>query len=773
MPYILIPSERHDKKNIWLSPSLAVNLLANTLIMKRLFFFVCLLAISLIALSQEKYIKIDSLPGTPQEHYQFHKNLEDYLYLLEDSTGTLSFEEASSSEYEELFVPFTQIPQPFNQEYHYWVKFNLNPGQNQSDNIFVALWGSHYFNVFITGSDTVIQMKTGSHVPSSENDEIYTGSQLLLFQIDKDTFEASDLTPIYINFHNQNKTEPKFRLQLFSNDAGYYVITDKLIQRAKERFPAGAVQGILWLIVLISFLIFFVERNKDYLFYALYTAFISLLLLFAMDVFRARWIYTFFTQQLIGMAAFYFYFLFLRRIIDIEKVSRRLLLYFKSFGAIFLIFVLFAIVFLLLLKESRLYGFIIAPLAAVWVIPILYLNVKLLTQKNYIYKIFSIGSLILIVSAIYLVLSMVLDLPAEFLVLQIGVLVQVLVFTYLLIYKMRQNEKVKKLAQEDLIIQLRENEQLKDKVNRELEAKVKERTKEINEQKEEIQTQRDEIVIQRDLVISQKQELTDSINYAKRIQSAVLPDTAYLNRVMPDYFVIFKPRDIVSGDFYWVKDIKNYLVVVAADCTGHGVPGAFMSMLGITLLNELVTKSRFDKPGEILNYLRMKVKTMLTQEGKYEEQKDGMDMAIVIINTENKELQYAGAYNPLYLYRKMDVQKMVQEGNKEYSDDEYQLFELKGDRQPIGIHAIETDFTTHTLKLQGEETIYIFSDGFVDQFGGEPRKKYKTPRFKQLLQSVQDKPMEKQKVIIEEEFESWRGDIEQIDDVCIVGVRIN
>jgi len=336
----------------------------------------------------------------------------------------------------------------------------------------------------------------------------------------------------------------------------------------------------------------------------------------------------------------------------------------------------------------------------------------------------------------------------------IAAILQILIFSLGLARKLRLDEQEKKIAQKRIIDQLRENEKLKDKVNRELEQKVVERTREISEQKEEIESQRDEIEVQRDLVFAQKKEITDSIAYAQRIQAAILPHKSYLDQVIPEYFVLFKPRDIVSGDFYWIKELDSSIVIVVADCTGHGVPGAFMSMLGITLLNELFVEGRSIKPGEILEELRTKVKAMLVQEGSIRDQKDGMDMAIAIINKEKKELQFAGAYNPLYLIRQGE------------------LIELKGDKQPIGIHWQETEFKNHVVGLKENDSIYVFSDGYVDQYGGEHRKRFKTGKFKNLLLSVQSESLEKQKQEIEKTFETWRGDTEQIDDVCVVGVRV-
>lgn len=348
----------------------------------------------------------------------------------------------------------------------------------------------------------------------------------------------------------------------------------------------------------------------------------------------------------------------------------------------------------------------------------------------------------------------------------LAAVIQFLLFSVGLAQKMKIDEKEKKLAQERVIEQLKENEKLKDKVTRELEQKVQERTREIREQKEEIEAQRDEIETQRD-------HLTDSINYAERIQAAVMPHQEYVNAVLPEYFILFKPRDIVSGDFYWIREIKDHLVVAAADCTGHGVPGAFMSMLGIAFLNEQIGESQIESPGNILNNLRKKMKETLAQEGRQYEQQDGMDIALAIIDRQGKELQFAGAYNPLYIIRKQQkaVDKLL-EAHLSLSGDDYQLFELKGDRQPIAIHSVEADFESMRISLQKGDSIYLFSDGFVDQKGGPGSRKFLSKNFKKLLLEIQHLSMDQQKSHLEERFESWRNGFEQMDDVLVMGIRI-
>jgi len=256
-------------------------------------------------------------------------------------------------------------------------------------------------------------------------------------------------------------------------------------------------------------------------------------------------------------------------------------------------------------------------------------------------------------------------------------------------------------------------------------------------------------------VRKQKQNIESSIQYAQRIQNAVLPAKKRIAELYPEHFVYFRPRDIVSGDFYWFNSIGNKAVIVAADCTGHGVPGAFMSMLGISFLNELIGTSIIDNAGEILNQLRNKVKTTLDQTGKESEAQDGMDLSLCILDKDTNEMQFAGAYNSLQLIRNNEVQT------------------FKADKMPIGIYIRDQfPFTNHTIQLKKGDTFYILSDGFTDQFGGEKGGKFTMKRFKQLLLDFNQKSMSEQKDILEETFLTWKGSLEQVDDVVVIGVRI-
>lgn len=259
------------------------------------------------------------------------------------------------------------------------------------------------------------------------------------------------------------------------------------------------------------------------------------------------------------------------------------------------------------------------------------------------------------------------------------------------------------------------------------------------------------------LITEQKKQITDSIRYASSIQGAVLPSTVLFNELLhqDSYFVLFMPKDIVSGDFYWITRMGTKVVLAAADCTGHGVPGAFMSMLGISFLYEIVNKDGVLKPSDILNNLRNLIKTTLGQRGDLSDQKDGMDMSLCVIDQDNMQLEWAGAYNPLYRVRNGE------------------LTEYTADKMPVAVHIRDyLPFTNHTIELQKGDTFYIFSDGYSDQFGGQEGRKFLSKRFKALVVGMNAQSMLQQRETLLQEHHRWRGDTEQIDDILVIGFRV-
>jgi serine phosphatase RsbU (regulator of sigma subunit) len=271
--------------------------------------------------------------------------------------------------------------------------------------------------------------------------------------------------------------------------------------------------------------------------------------------------------------------------------------------------------------------------------------------------------------------------------------------------------------------------------NQNLERKVMERTKQIEQQ---------------------RLNITDSIHYASRIQKALMLPSEELEKILPSHFVLNKPKDIVSGDYYWVSQKGNKLIIAVADCTGHGVPGAFMSIMGINFLNEIVNKSEVPNANEILNELRDHLIKSLGQTGQRDEARDGMEMALCVVDIEKRKIQFSGAFRPMYLIRKGELKV------------------FRGDRMPIGIYnEEEVCFTNKEVPFKENDIIYLFTDGYVDQIGGPHRKTFKSKQFKELLKDIHQKPMEEQQAILREEHAIWGSGQEQTDDVMILGVKLS
>jgi len=338
----------------------------------------------------------------------------------------------------------------------------------------------------------------------------------------------------------------------------------------------------------------------------------------------------------------------------------------------------------------------------------------------------------------------------------------------------------------------------------------------------ELKKTKDTIARQNEALQKKNKDITESINYASQIQMAVLPSKELLKDLLPQHFVFYKPKDIVSGDFYWIKKIKqsknnfstaardgesDVLIMAVADCTGHGVPAALMSMLGISLLNEIIIsytegnktigngENNSLLASDLLNLLRQKLKYVLQQTGRDNETKDGMDIALCIIDIQKNKMQYAGANMPLYLIRRQitdfqptDLLSLQDEnGNtkianrlkdrnepfERWSNGQIELLELKPDKMPVGVFVYEKEsFNNFEIQLNKGDSLYFATDGYTDQFGGPVGRKFYTRRFKELLVETTDYDIDQQKVILETAHRDWKGSNEQIDDILVMGVKI-
>jgi serine phosphatase RsbU (regulator of sigma subunit) len=290
------------------------------------------------------------------------------------------------------------------------------------------------------------------------------------------------------------------------------------------------------------------------------------------------------------------------------------------------------------------------------------------------------------------------------------------------------------------------------KIKKEANIKLEEKNKTISAQKDEIEKQRDLAAAQRDQIAYQKKHITDSIMYAKRIQTALIPSLELFSEKL-EHFVLYKPLAIVSGDFYWVSSVGNLQVIICADCTGHGVPGAFMSMLGITMLNEIVQGKKVIMPDQIIEELRQGIIKALKQVEAEDSVKDGMDIEVCLLDMERNKLYFSGANNPLYLVRNGE------------------LFHYRADKMPVAIHYKMSSFTLHEIDMAKGDAFYIFTDGYADQFGGPREKKFMSNQFKETILTMNGMSMIKQGEKLDEIFEKWKGENPQVDDVTVIGIR--
>ena len=283
-----------------------------------------------------------------------------------------------------------------------------------------------------------------------------------------------------------------------------------------------------------------------------------------------------------------------------------------------------------------------------------------------------------------------------------------------------------------------------------------EKNKKLWDQSIAIHKEKDRIDILRKNIETKHNEIVDSINYAKRIQTALVTTKEYIDEYLDDYCVFWKPRNVVSGDFYWAKQIDTGLLVVVSDCTGHGVPGAFMSLLGISFLNEITAHNLTIDPVEILEQLRVKVKYSLKQNDNMYTNKDGMDMACILINKDTKTIKFAGANNPMWMFR------------------DNEIIDFSAVKNPVGIFRKEKNFAQELINYREDDIIYLFSDGYADQFGGEKDTKYKRVNFKNFLLNISQQKLKMNSVAdsLEHNFNAWKGDSSQTDDVIVMGIRL-
>ena len=676
---------------------------------------VCMLFPYLVE-AQEKVFVIDSVGKEVV--------LNDATYFYEDTTCALSMSQVGKADFKPYKVP-TEAPNP---KHGYWFKITLtNQNKLQTGFSFQVSDKISFGELYILDKHQKLIKKTqtGMMLPYSRR----------AWGIRKNTFLVQiayqDTLTIFA------KIQPYYMLERLGN-----VVLGLPTNEQKQPYLNFQIffQGAIWLMFFYNLLFFFMVRDRAYLYYALYIMSMGAVSIEDSHVFLEEYPYQIeWTVTISALFLTFFYTQFIRYFLNIPKINHKL----NQFCNISLRtqMVLLSITTLFYIDTpqkimstnfvSMLFLFDIG--LGLWLI---YASWK--TQKRLATYIL-MGYLAMTVPLAMAIMKQVffgnVEAEIEGVKVQMGVLVELVVFSLGLGFRSKK-------AEEERIEALQENQRFIEEQNEMLEEKVEERTIELNKQKEEVE--------------EKNKSIMENINYARRIQEAFLPKEDTIRNYLQNFFILFKPRDVVSGDFYFVEEVAGKVVIGAIDCTGHGVSGAFMTMLGNDILHNLIDNQMLTSPDLLLNELHKGVRQALKQAET--ENRDGMDAIMLIIDHSTKKAQYAGAKNPLIYIQ-----------NNE-------LHLIKADKTPIGGEQREQEriFTKHEISIDLPTTFYLLSDGFQDQFGGKQNKKFSIARMKELFLQIHTLPLPTQQQMLNDTFEAWRGQAgeKQIDDVLVVGIKI-
>jgi len=654
----------------------------------------------------------------------------DSLYSsFEDKSNTLTIEDVTTKGFK--FFPGNKLVG--NPASTYWLKLEIKGDSTISKKWVLEIYNVHIDNLTLfkpQPDGSFISSKTGYSLTFKEREY-----KTINFVFDIDV-RSDKLKTYYFKIKSENPAWLEMHLRT-NNYFTYYAVT--------EYYLLGIFYGIILIMAIYNLLIFSSTKETVYIYYVLYVLLCGLVSIledgtgfahlwsdypdfsdFASTYARLLWLLSFvvYSKKFLKLKFFYpkyntwlnylvgIYIL----IFSIEKISGHALLVYQSYLTPYIFLFILSIMVWLKKKYSPasffVYGFSVVLLSVF---------IAIMRDNGYGIDTDS-GSRVLAIIIVYAI--------------NIGVVIDILFLSFSLGNRMKFLKDSEEIAQAKTIAQLKENEVLKDKVTLELEDKVEERTLELRKKNKDI---------------------IDSINYAQRIQTAILPSTEMIMNIIPNSFILHRPKDIVSGDFLWIEEQFNKKFFAVIDCTGHGVPGAFMSIMANNNLNYLLREKKLETPGLILHELDKRIKASIKQGTNDFNDLFGMDMSFCSLDTNSNILEYAGAFNPLWIFDGLTIQ------------------ELKAERYPIGHYFFEPDeksFKNHRLKVEKGHRIYLFSDGFQDQFGGKTHEKFLKAKLKGLILSSAHLPLKDQKEILENSFDQWKGKKEQIDDVMVLCVEV-
>lgn len=674
-----------------------------------------------------------------------------HAFILEDENHALSLQDVMNRH---DFTPINQnLPNLDFTTSTYWIKFELENTSASTRNFILetARPLTNVANLFVLKNGQLSTFKNGDAIPFSER---AVANRNILFDLKFQPYESME-----------------FYLQLTS-DGEMLVAPIKLWVPNehsnidyRDQFINGGYFGTLILAIIIYFFFYIALKDISFKYYVLYI--IGLVALqFSLDGYTTQYIFPdspWFANHSVLLSASLAVYFVIRYAYEFIKVEDRLPKMAKVLRWFMIISILLGVTSLFDGPTYALMFPLINAASLIATLLILFTIFRAMHKGYHIPRLFAAAFFFLIFGAVLFILGNFSVIESEFVTknaIKFGSACEVIFLALTMASKFRDTQLEKEKIQAKNLQQLKELNKLKDEANEKLEQQVKERTAKIEQQKE--------------ILAEKNHEIMDSINYAEGIQMSILPKDFFIKSYLPNSFVLFRPKDIVSGDFYWFTHKDGYTYFTAADCTGHGVPGAFVSMVGSNGLNRAVNQFDLTKPSEILD----KVKVLV--EETFEERKDGMDIGLCRLDADLK-LQYAGAHNPLWIVCTKESYAKKVFGEQTITSTlelpEYEnliLLEVKADKQPVGKFDHYKPFTNHEIQLSKGDRIYVFSDGYPDQFGGPKGKKFMSKRLKKVLLRNHIMNMEEQKEFLNQRIIDWmkEGKTEQIDDICMFGVEV-
>jgi serine phosphatase RsbU (regulator of sigma subunit) len=695
------------------------------------------------------------------EQMQSDINIPDYVYVLEDPTGQLSIEQVILSKEDQDFRVNTSQYLNFGfTNSAYWIKFSIINKQEKTQDLVLAIQNPLLPNIdFYSIRNNVLekQISTGENRPFASRE---IENRNFLFDIELNPNVRYDY---YVRVSSNGGP---LQIPITIDEYQHFLDSDN-----DALILNGLLIGMFVFVIIFNLFLLLINKNGYNIYYTIYVALLTLFLLCVSGVNyqyiwpESVWMQKHFLLISAGLANV-FLIMFAQNFFNFKRYFWRL----NKLAKLLIVGILILTVFSLF--DGGLYNVSKLLINTASLITIIFLtatSIRGLTKKNkmHYYFVFSFGIFLIGVGTyVFHNVGLLNNYHVAIWAMQLGFLIEVILLMFAVIHQFRLVEK---------------------QTNIELESIVSERTKELEDQKEELLVQKTEIIYQRDKILGQhrravkqsrvisdkNKEISDSMAYAKVIQNAVLTPKSRLDKALKQYYILNQPKDVIGGDFFWFHEKENRSYIAVADCTGHGIPGAMLSMLGVAALNEIVLKEDYLGPAEILNRLSKVVEKSLHQTGNFGDSKDGMDISMCMIDNMTNTMLTSGSNNPVYIYRESDNIECTDYINC-YEFEDNRLMTILPDKLSIGYNEEPSSaFVDKKVNLLADDMVYLFSDGFVDQFGGVDGKKYKRNRFRKLLSenaSITDPQTQRQHVI--KHLDSWKQEYEQVDDIMIFGVRV-